>query len=230
VFLSRLRMSPDAARSPEYWRTFGSVYSIHQALWGLFSDGPDRRRDFLYRLDRKADGFQIFTLGPREPVDSDDFWVIESKVFEPDLQAGDQLRFSLRVNPVVARKSPGEKRGHRHDVVMDAKWKLGWKSLQPEARPPLPDLICRAGGDWLEQRASHHGFAVDRERLLVDGYEIHRFSKSVTKGAERPASISTLDFDGVLTVTDSQRFLSSIAAGIGPAKGLGCGLMMIART
>jgi len=224
VFLSRVRLRSGAASDPAFWRTFGSTYAAHQALWRLFSDGAERRRHFLYRVDRKPEGYVFYTLASRPPVDHGGMWAIESKAFEPDLRDGDRLRFSLRANPVVARKERGEKRGKRHDVVMDAKLGLGWKSLSRDARPPLQDLVRQAGGDWLEQRAPRHGFAIDRERLLVDGYEVHRLREK-----RGDATISTLDYQGVLTVVNADQFVASVAAGIGPAKGFGCGLMLIAR-
>ena len=42
-------------------------------------------------------------------------------------------------------------------------------------------------------------------------------------------SFSTLDFEGLLTVSDPGTFLSSIVRGFGAAKAYGCGLMLIRR-
>jgi CRISPR system Cascade subunit CasE len=39
--------------------------------------------------------------------------------------------------------------------------------------------------------------------------------------------LSTLDFDGLLTVADPGRFGELLFSGLGPAKGFGCGLMLI---
>ena len=41
--------------------------------------------------------------------------------------------------------------------------------------------------------------------------------------------IAIVEFEGVLTVTDPQRFLISLGRGFGRAKAYGCGLMLIAR-
>ena len=40
---------------------------------------------------------------------------------------------------------------------------------------------------------------------------------------------STLDFEGVLTVSDPDTLLPAIARGFGAAKAYGCGLMLIRR-
>jgi CRISPR system Cascade subunit CasE len=58
----------------------------------------------------------------------------------------------------------------------------------------------------------------------VDGYIQHRFVKPKKK---QMVQISTLDFTGLLTVTDPERFTTALFNGIGPAKGFGCGLMMV---
>ncbi|MCI0421919.1 MAG: type I-E CRISPR-associated protein Cas6/Cse3/CasE [Acidobacteria bacterium] len=41
--------------------------------------------------------------------------------------------------------------------------------------------------------------------------------------------LSTLDFEGVLLVTEPDRFLRALLSGIGPAKAFGCGLMLVRR-
>ena len=49
---------------------------------------------------------------------------IKHKPYSPKLQAGAQLAFKLRANPVVARKCEGKKNSVRHDVVMDSQRSL----------------------------------------------------------------------------------------------------------
>ncbi len=40
---------------------------------------------------------------------------------------------------------------------------------------------------------------------------------------------STLDFEGILTVENTNEFTRMLFAGIGPAKAFGCGLMLVRR-
>ena len=42
-------------------------------------------------------------------------------------------------------------------------------------------------------------------------------------------AFSTLEFEGLLTVSDPDAFLSGIARGFGATKAYGCGLMLIRR-
>jgi CRISPR system Cascade subunit CasE len=75
------------------------------------------------------------------------------------------------------------------------------------------------------------GFLVEddeeTQRVRVDGYSQHRLYKN--KGC-KPVELSTLEFNGILTVTDPATFVEKcLFTGIGPAKGFGCGLMLAKR-
>jgi len=58
----------------------------------------------------------------------------------------------------------------------------------------------------------------------AEGYRWHALPK---KG--RSAGFSSVDFDGEVEVTDQNLFVNALFAGIGPAKGFGCGLMLVRR-
>lgn len=219
MYLSRLTLPPHAFADRELLRAFESPYLVHQALWEVFSDSPNRRRDFLYRLDWDAPRPRVYTLSAREPAPNGGRWQIETKPFRPSLGKGDILAFALRANPVVTRG------GKRHDVVMDAKRALHDDGIQRERWPTQAQLVLEHGGAWLERRAEELGFALDSAALRVDRYQVHRFQK--TSG--RVVQIATCDFQGALRVTDADQLIAAIGRGIGPAKGLGCGLMLIKR-
>lgn len=190
----------------------------HHALWSLFADSPDRRRDFLWREERSG---RFLVLSSRQPVDEHGLFTIESKPFEPSLNPGDRLRFSLRANPVVARATAGGERGARHDVVMDA-----LRSVPREDRAvQRMALIVTAGRAWLAKQGERHGFVPDAD-VGVDGYETVRLPRP---GPSRPVTFSMLEFDGVLTVRDPVAFLAQLPVGFGRARAFGCGLMLIRR-
>ena len=78
----------------------GDGYSLHKLVWTLFSDGPDRKRDFLYRYE-SVNGWPTFcSVSAREPEDSRGLWEINPKVYEPKLKKGERLAFKLRGNPI----------------------------------------------------------------------------------------------------------------------------------
>ena len=192
----------------------------HHLMWSLFGDRTGRPRDFLWR--EMAHG-TFFVLSARPPEDRHGlFEIAPPKMFEPDLVDGDRLRFSLRANPVVRRRDPHRDRSVKHDVVMDA-----LRDIEESGRAARRlAAIQERGFAWLKRQGELAGFAVTQAAVRVDGYEQHGFAR---KGGP-PMSFSTLDFDGVLTVTAPNVFLSAIVAGFGSAKAYGCGLMLIRRT
>jgi len=218
MYLSRLTLldHPDLGA---LLARLGDAYREHQMLWQLFESDRDATRDFLYRREVHQGRPRYFLLSHRPPVNDLGLWRIDPpKAFAPRLQTGQRLAFSLRVNPVISRD------GKRHDVVMDYKRNMGWKNMPPTKRPPLQQIICEAGSDWLLQRAERHGFEIDSKSLRVEGYQQHQ-----SRRGKRTIRFSTLNFTGLLRVTNPEMFTQALETGIGPAKAFGCGLMLIRR-
>ena len=196
----------------------------HKLIWTLFSDGPERKRDFLWREFRAG---EFYVLSHRQPQ-AGDLFDVDCKMFEPKLRSGDQLWFSLRANPVISSKAIPGSRGKRHDVVMN---KLRtYRNADPtmgdngERRFERDRLTDEAGREWIEGQASRNGF-----RLLdvtCDSYRQH----VIHPGARQPGNLSTLDLAGRLEVSAPATFLERLSSGFGPAKAFGCGLMLIRRT
>ena len=78
---------------------------------------------------------------------------------------------------------------------------------------------------WLEQRGADCGFTLDPSRVQADGYRQQRLQK---RGAV-DVRISTVDLEGVLEITDPTLFRETWQRGLGPAKGFGCGLILLRR-
>lgn len=109
--------------------------------------------------------------------------------------------------------------------------------LEEEVKPSaLFDLAFKAAMDkalekWLVKKGEDNGFIVaqdekrNRLRFQAEGYQWHALPK---KG--RDAGFSSVDFDGVIEVTDPKIFVDKcLFEGIGPEKGFGCGLMLVRR-
>ena len=227
-YLSRVRLKRDAsvgALLPLLLGERGSgegrpQHPGHHLVWSLFADGPDRRRDFLWREMERG---TFLILSARQPADHHAlFEVAEPKPFAPALAAGDRLRFSLRANPVVRRRVAPHLRSTRHDVVIDA---LRAHAAGERAEHRLA-VIREQGFAWLERQARKAGFEVRMDDVGIDGYQQHRVSR---KGSGPPMSFSTLDFDGMLVVREPAAFLPAVVRGFGASKAYGCGLMLIRR-
>jgi len=220
------RVTLNASRvEPEQLTTLAcsDSYKEHQALWRLFASDPNAERDFLFRRDELYHGLRYFVVSQREPLDQDGIWSVESKFYNPQLETGQQLAFSLRVNPVVTRKGEDGK-SKRHDVVMDLKRKDSYQKKPKPERDAVMEIAKKAGVAWLERRAIKYGFSFNDESVQVEGYHKHRSHKRGTK-----ISYSTIDFSGLLRVDDPGLFGRALQNGIGPAKAFGCGLMLVRR-
>jgi CRISPR system Cascade subunit CasE len=91
--------------------------------------------------------------------------------------------------------------------------------------PLEAELVQEAGGAWVRARSEKAGFRVHAVR--ADGYRQHQFFK---RGGGPAVRLSTMDFTGILEVVDSAVFFrEALCRGFGPAKGFGCGLMLIRR-
>jgi CRISPR system Cascade subunit CasE len=216
MYLSRLELKPEAAQSRQFWTELEDLYGAHEAIWQLFADGPDRKRDFLFRKEGDGAGSRWYTLAERAPKDTRGFWSIESKPFEPKLEPGRRLAFMVRVNPTVA-KAVSKTKSVRHDVVMNAK-RLAPKGNDAKSESFLVQEACTA---WFKARSGKNGFDFDPNRIEIDGYRRRTGRKS--SGIQ----LSTVEIGGLLTVREPKAFAAMLFGGLGPAKSFGCGLMLI---
>lgn len=203
-----------------------NAYEEHQWLWRFLPAPVGSARKFVFRR-RDADGLpRFYVVADRVPQSPSPHWQVQSRPYEPSLQAGDRLAFELRANPVVTLKN-AQGQAARHDVVMQAKTQLlkarhlaHWAHWTMPDRPPLQTLVQQSCGDWLHARCERLGIALDDEFLQVEGYERHR-------GKRGELQFSTVDFTGRLTVVDPAALRAALFHGVGHAKAFGCGLLLI---
>lgn len=239
-YFSRIRMDtahPDAGAAVQQLLR-DDAYEDHRLLWQFFPAPPGLARDFVFRRMEDAGGHgaaQFYAVSQRPPEAPHPAWIVESKPFEPELQAGQELAFEIRINPVQSRKREGGAR--RDDVVMHAKHQFAqragfdaWRAIPQDERPPLYELVHEAVSNWFcgdesnEGIAARNGFAANPAQLRVNGYRQHRMRRKQTD-----IQISTVDISGLLAVRDPERFVAALHNGIGKAKAFGCGLMLVRR-
>lgn len=221
LFLARARLKRDASLAglagllvPH--DRHARIAAAHRLVWALYADSPARTRDFLWH--EEAPG-KFLALSARPPENPHGLFDLDCKEFAPNLAEGDRLMFRLRANPTVSRGAAGT-RSKRSDVVMDALRALP-QAARAEARR---DIIGSAGRAWLAAQGARHGFAIDRD-VASDGYLRRRVPRA--NGAD--AVLATLDFEGVLTVTEPEKFTARLGVGFGHGRAFGCGLMLIRR-
>ncbi len=219
MYISQIRLNSKAASMglPKAINE-NNLYSLHQLIWSLFNS---EKRNFLFRMDHKPEYISFIVVSNIPPQNPTKFWEIETKPYHPKLHQHQTLLFKLRANPIKTKKTSDKKR-KRHDVVMEMKKELKFK--KSELKKPLPynQIIQRSGYKWLQDRMGKHGFHVKPEEVRIDGYLQHIFQKR-----KHSIKISTLEFTGKLTVQDPVKFSNTLIKGMGPAKGFGCGLLLV---
>ncbi len=218
-YLSRLRLShsPSArALAPLLMPSEAGHRrsAAHNLLWSVFADGPDRKRDFLWRQE---DDNSFLTLSARPPASSELFEPHQIKPFAPVLAVGDRLEFRMRANATRMKRG-----GARVDVVMDALYALPGE----ERAEKRMDLATSAGTDWLSRQGGHAGFGV--LDAVVEDYSVELLPghRGPRKGQPQ---FGIIEVAGRLEVTDPAIFLDYIGKGFGRAKAFGCGLMLVRR-
>lgn len=229
MYLSRVRVDLNGlSRGALFEIMGGGAYAAHQLLWRLF---PDHQgvRPFLFRQEMEEPegggvprGLPLFyVLSDREPVAIPGLLEAQCKPFSPALDVGDRLAFRLRANPTVAKSVAG-KRGQRADVLMAAKYHF--EVGEARTSQACTEAMDEAARRWLSERAESWGF-----RLPV-GPEVGTYRQhALPKDKGRPIRFSSVDYEGLLEVTDPGRLIETLARGIGRAKAFGCGLMLIRR-
>jgi CRISPR system Cascade subunit CasE len=206
----------------------GGAYGAHQLLWRLFPNHQGAR-PFLFRQEMEDPegggaprGLPLFyVLSDREPVPVSGLLEAQCKRLTPALEVGDQLAFRLRANPTVAKSVAGE-RGRRADVLMAAKYPF--EAGKARTSQACTEAMDHAARGWLAERAESWGFRLPAEPE-VGAYRQHALPKE--KG--RSIRFSSVDYEGLLEVSDPGRLIETLAQGIGRAKAFGCGLLLLRR-
>lgn len=257
MYLSRIQLNESIGQNSQLGLLLKDrSYGIHRLLHDLFSDGERflfREEIANEQTQTHRNSPLYYTLSKEEPKADSVIFKVDTKLFTPSIDSGAKLIFRLRANPTVSRPVEGKKKSVRHDVIMNAqreflisecrsrdiKTELTKsdliKSLQNHqdykgqgGAQRLHESIDATTGDaakqWLIKRGENYGFSIEPHQLQATGYRWNALPEK-----DRKAGFSSVDYEGVLTVTDSGRLLEGIARGMGPSKAFGCGLMLIKR-
>lgn len=223
MYLSKITtLSSGHAAQSLLRRGVNGSYASHQRLWTLFSREP--ARNFLFREEQGPLGLpHYWVLSENLPRDEERMYSIQSKPFQPRLQAGEHLAFSLRANPTISVKALAGK-SKKHDVLMHAK-KIARQAGVTDAGQ-IQACMDEAAHAWLadETRLAQWGIALACAPQ-VEAYSQHESVKS--RGQK--IAYSSVDYQGLLRVESPERFLQQLFCGFGRAKAFGCGLMLIRR-
>lgn len=179
-----------------------SCYAWHQLSWKCFPERPNSKRDFLLRVDQisEKESVQMYVLSQHQPVrpmNLSEDWW-ESKPVREEFLCFQKYRFSLKANPTKIISEGGRK---IRQAILDREGQI----------------------EWLLRKAEQSGFAIDQADLV----HIKKAGEHRIRCGRNSALCIGFNFEGILTVTDREKFSRAFISGIGKSKAFGFGMLMV---
>lgn len=221
LYFTRFQINPQRRAT---LRLLASPQRMHAAVLSTYP--PDTQTGtggprVLWRLDNPSKHeHNLFITGPGRPslesLQQECGWSQQQTwktapytPFLDKLHEGQRWVFRLTANPTRSTAGTRGTRGSRSAHVT-----------------PTQQLA------WLVHRQLKHGFELetndDEPQVRVSSTERPTFTKGTDQSKTR-VTVTRVQYDGMLTVTNPDVLRTSLTHGIGPAKGYGCGLMTLAR-
>lgn len=206
MFLSRVEIPWELARNP---------YDFHRQLWRLFPgeaketrrSNEEERQGFLFRIEESPAGRPArFLVQSRTlPQATAGLTVVGTREFHPKPVGGQRLGFLLTANPIK--------------TITDTRREAKPGKTSEKCRVPLIREADQR--EWLTRKLADSAEIADAS--LLPHAPIH-FRKG-----NRGGKLATVTFSGMLTVRHPERLMELLENGVGPAKGFGCGLLLVRR-
>jgi len=205
VFLSRLILNPRSRRAQQ---ERADLYQLHRTVMRAFPEVLPSDERVLFRLedDQLANGLIVLVQSHYPPNWN---WLEAESAVGYLLPTADPNPWVKSFEPVFfvgqrfifrLRANPTVKRDGKRVALLRETEQL----------------------QWLERKAATGGFALDSVRIQCRGY-----AQGMTRERQW-LKLSDIQYDGSLQVTDTGLFWSSVADGVGSAKGFGFGLLSLA--
>lgn len=210
MYLSRIAL--DETRYTTM-RALSAPQKFHGAIESAFS-GARRRR--LWRLDRLNGTLYLLLL-------SEDYPNLSLLIQQFGSRMGTSCAETKDYRPLLQRIVPG------------SIWRFRL-TANPTKSCPRTNILTARGKvtahcttdyqkQWLLERSEKHGFSLPSDGFTVTSSQWLQF----TKGASHTQRVSLLSvtYEGILQVTDGQKFCEVLTKGIGRGKAYGLGLMTV---
>lgn len=204
MFISRVEIPWALSRNP---------YEFHRCLWRLFpgepeesrSDATESRQGFLFRIEGKPPGrpARLLLQSRRFPECISGLTIIGTREFHPQPVSGQRLAFILTANPIR--------------TIVDAQREFKYNKKSEKCRVPL--IREEEQREWLTRKLAN---AAEIITANVQPHPPLYFRKGKYAG-----KLVTSTYDGVIQVRDPTHLIQLLKNGVGPAKGFGCGLLLV---
>jgi CRISPR system Cascade subunit CasE len=203
MYLSKLILNPSPAARTVV-RDLADAYELHRTISRAFPEGGrDDGARVLYRLDN-APG------AGRPPV------LLVQSGTEPDWNA-------IQTEPPYLLEHVCKQLDPCFSTGQSLRFRLRGNATIKKEGKRVPLVGERAQGEWFGRKAAGAGFEVVQAIVLGMGRIVGRKPSNGGRIVH-----DYVDFDGILRVDDPECMLRTLAAGIGPAKAFGCGLLSLA--
>lgn len=212
MYISRVKLDLNNRKN---LRDLSHMGCYHGWIEDSFPDerGKGNRSRKLWRIDSIHNEHYLLVLSEEKPEESilEKYAVkgsLEIKDYDPfieKLREGMQAKFRIKLNTVksLADRSQGRRRGRLVPV-------------------PLDELI-----PYFLSRAEKNGFHVDEGDLKIVARSKELFEKQDQEDTRIKLDLVSTSYEGLLTITDLEKFKKALAQGIGKKKAYGFGLLTI---
>lgn len=207
MYLSRVLLNVSLR---ETMKALASPSKFHGAIESSFS-GEKKRK--LWRLDTIS-GKQYILILSEDIPNLNEFasqygyvGKYETKNYAPlldKIKIGDSWGFRLTANPTVSKMS-GDSRGK-----------------------VLAHITVEHQKEWLIKRSASNGFSLEEDSFTVVQSKWYRFYKR-DFGKSSSVQLLSVTFEGLLTITDEEKFKETLCHGIGREKAYGMGLLTVIK-
>ncbi|MDO9545159.1 MAG: type I-E CRISPR-associated protein Cas6/Cse3/CasE [Pelolinea sp.] len=213
MYLSKLLLNKNCAQARA---DLGNPYNMHRTIMRSFPTPLSEDERVLFRIEYAISGENAVVLvqSMEEPN-----WEKVEKLHN-DYFAQEPMSRSLK----TLKFKNGDLFRFRMRVTISKR--VVYKNSGKSQRISLFSEQDRI--EWLNRKAKNGGFSLMGERLVVRDAPYRNFLIKRENENFR-ATLNMVDVDGQLTVEDGEKFLECFMQGIGPAKGLGCGLVSLAK-
>lgn len=190
-------------------------YGWHKRIWGFFPDRPKGiRLPCLFRVIPKDQACDLWLLCREEPTKPE--WLMNGawqvKLIGKGFPFHQRYRFDLLANPT------------RRDQSRDC-WDGRERIRKKHRRFNLKTIEEQR--EWMVRKSEEHGFRLlgktEGATLNVNPRSDFRFKY---KDGARGTHVGVC-YEGVLEVTDREKFLDGFKKGLGSAKSFGFGLLLL---